>query len=1151
MLSYRDRIRYELGDRSKYPDGKYPGEAGYHGTSIEAARKIKTEGLKLSKTPHNMPGVWVAHKESDALSYAVGQGRGIGSKHVVPDDDDLIALVVVRPSAASLFTRYPGQGASVSMKDVPAKHIEEVRVYRAGDVRRWQDRGEKSKLKYTNLSDESGYTYVSILLSKDEEVVSLGDRSKYPGGLYPNEQDEIESNGVDFSSLKRVGEAQGSNPGGFYEDAAGDKWYVKDYKNPDQGAAEHVSNAIYRAVGIDVPVSVLGEGPDHGKYASQIREGKILARAGLTEETANKVLDGFAADVLTMNWDAVGTGHDNVLVEAGTGTPVRIDQGGTLTFRAQGAPKPADLLKGIGEWESLHSQNSYYRAVFTRAGLKGPDDPKFASRVKAQVSKIVKARPAGGWSKVVNRFAPSTKDAVKKTWAEMLDARTEALARKVGIDLSMSYRDKLVFLLGDRSKYPDGKYPNEQQSGPKPPAKRYAVKQRPDGKWQIYDRVFTYKDKDSPQGPGHVKATKEEALAKAAHMEAKFGAGHPEWEKIAEQIAVFNQSGLHGSEWKKANIWKAKILAKEMKATSPSDAASVGMTPDQFMAATSNIAKAESSLKEALLSPAPDGWPIGDDVMRIDGQKYPAVVNKAYEKWMSGLNNDELEAVERYTANGYDSWNAYLRMTQPKMGTIVNPETLPTKTNTLQRALHRAPSPPPPELVWRKTGGASFYDGLSSGDTIKLTGFTSASISVGTWSGSTVLEILPVAGAYVDPISSSKGEKEYLLPHAARYKVVGRKELKLGYSKKTVVQLKMLDKGPDVVVPEKTVKLSYRERLVFMLGDRSKYPGGKYPNEEGASESPVGDEEWDLEGSGVMNMPDISDVSFPTMIGAVDPVNPKKKSRKKRVPYQGVMLGRRPTEFESEVLSLSAIPKRFDSEVERASAQVVELRLQYARDQNLPSLDQGLSVVLSSAQDRIARYGAAELRNECRRQYLPISLCDESDARFDGLSTAVASSAIETAKMLSTEWASEVTRVGSRTRRARRPDALLELATPRADWGVKSAVRRLLNESFALARRTHMMSIASSCERSNVISLKVVDADKAEELVDYVIQSAVMDTSTCDPCADADGLTFEYDSDEMIEHQPPYFRCLGGDHCRCVQVYVLKDGGSWVMRGAP
>src|SRR5678815_4010479 len=120
--------------------------------------------------------------------------------------------------------------------------------------------------------------------------------------------------------LKNITGAKGSNPGGLYSDATGQKWYVKRYNNPEQAATEHIANQVYRAVGVGAPHSVLGEG---GDYASKwMPSDGTLAKVGITKDRADHILDGFAADVFLDNWDAVGTGHDNILVSGNRVTPV-------------------------------------------------------------------------------------------------------------------------------------------------------------------------------------------------------------------------------------------------------------------------------------------------------------------------------------------------------------------------------------------------------------------------------------------------------------------------------------------------------------------------------------------------------------------------------------------------------------------------------------------------------------------------------------------------------------------------------------------------------------------------------------------------------------------------------------------------------------
>lgn len=226
------------------------------------------------------------------------------------------------------------------------------------------------------------------------------------------------------SGLTNVSGAKGSNPGGLYKDASGQKWYVKRYNDPRQAATEHIANAVYHAVGVDAPHSVLGEG---GDYASKWQPSDgTLAQAGITKERADRILDGFAADVFLDNWDAVGTGHDNVLVKGDRVT--RIDQGGTLIFRAQGALKPESGLEKIDEWDSLVEKNVYYNRIFKAAGVKNGD--ALGERAAKQIDRIVKARPSGGWKTLVDRVAPKADAAFRAKVAKMLEKRQTLLERK-------------------------------------------------------------------------------------------------------------------------------------------------------------------------------------------------------------------------------------------------------------------------------------------------------------------------------------------------------------------------------------------------------------------------------------------------------------------------------------------------------------------------------------------------------------------------------------------------------------------------------------------------------------------------------------------------------------------------------------------------
>lgn len=252
--------------------------------------------------------------------------------------------------------------------------------------------------------------------------------------------------------LQKVSGAKGSNPGGVYVDKTGQKWYVKHYSNKDQAATEHVANEVYRRIGVDVPHSELSD--DSKQIALEWEKSQgVLNEIGLNKENANAILDGFAGDVFLMNWDAVGLGHDNVIIKP-DGSPMRVDQGGTLLYRAQGAPKPESMLHKIGEWESLQTQNHYYAQVFKAAGVKNAD--ALGDRVIKQIDRIIAARPDGGWRSLVDRKAPNASESFREKVGKMLEARQKALEEK---------REKLLKLRAAEERYL--KYDPDQPRAPK------------------------------------------------------------------------------------------------------------------------------------------------------------------------------------------------------------------------------------------------------------------------------------------------------------------------------------------------------------------------------------------------------------------------------------------------------------------------------------------------------------------------------------------------------------------------------------------------------------------------------------------------------------------------------------------------------------
>jgi ADP-ribose pyrophosphatase YjhB (NUDIX family) len=235
---------------------------------------------------------------------------------------------------------------------------------------------------------------------------------------------------------EKVGSAQGSNVGGFYKGSDGVDRYVKLYNNPEQAHGEALANTVYRDLGVNAPNSHVFDLPNgkQGFASDIISGGKTLEDTGLTKDNAREVLKGFAADVLTANWDAVGLTYDNILLKGGEAH--RIDNGSSFLYRAQGGQKPASLLNQATEIKNFfnHGINHEYAALTKKAGYSSASElPGFRSQVK---SIVALQQSSGGWDKYLSDKAPYLSDGERSKISGMLTARTKALSDAAEISAS-------------------------------------------------------------------------------------------------------------------------------------------------------------------------------------------------------------------------------------------------------------------------------------------------------------------------------------------------------------------------------------------------------------------------------------------------------------------------------------------------------------------------------------------------------------------------------------------------------------------------------------------------------------------------------------------------------------------------------------------
>jgi len=177
------------------------------------------------------------------------------------------------------------------------------------------------------------------------------------------------------SELEYVSELGGSTGAILMEDDEGKKYVVKRGNSYEHVEDEYAAEVMYREAGIQVPPSTLvydDEGPAKiSLYLGNTREigrlyGDELAKA------RKAVQSNMAADALFANWDVVGMGGDNILVDT-EGTPWRVDVGGSLRYRAQGGPKGEMFGDVPGELRSLREMNEWFSDMTDADVIKSLD----------------------------------------------------------------------------------------------------------------------------------------------------------------------------------------------------------------------------------------------------------------------------------------------------------------------------------------------------------------------------------------------------------------------------------------------------------------------------------------------------------------------------------------------------------------------------------------------------------------------------------------------------------------------------------------------------------------------------------------------------------------------------------------------------------
>lgn len=168
-----------------------------------------------------------------------------------------------------------------------------------------------------------------------------------------------------FTVIRRLGGTTGALLG---QDELGRQFVQKGGASKEHAKAEAAANRLYGVLGVKVPRTTFKDGKLYAEYIP----GKSLAETDRRERDGwrsrsmrRRIQQGFAADALLANWDVIGLEYDNIQVAdpEDMREPYRIDNGGSLAFRAMGKPKGAAWGPEVGELGSLRNPSMNAQAA--------------------------------------------------------------------------------------------------------------------------------------------------------------------------------------------------------------------------------------------------------------------------------------------------------------------------------------------------------------------------------------------------------------------------------------------------------------------------------------------------------------------------------------------------------------------------------------------------------------------------------------------------------------------------------------------------------------------------------------------------------------------------------------------------------------------
>lgn len=167
-----------------------------------------------------------------------------------------------------------------------------------------------------------------------------------------------------FEPIKRA--AGGTQGGRWYQDETGQQWFGKGYSgSTERVEGEHLANQLYRMFGVSAPETKIAT--VDGVRTMMSKEIPGTSTRSVADLNKSDIAGGFVIDAWLGNRDVLGTGLDNVLLSGGKAH--RIDNGGSLIWRAMGEPK--DFGAEVAELSGMRGKRFRSGEVF---GTLSEDD---------------------------------------------------------------------------------------------------------------------------------------------------------------------------------------------------------------------------------------------------------------------------------------------------------------------------------------------------------------------------------------------------------------------------------------------------------------------------------------------------------------------------------------------------------------------------------------------------------------------------------------------------------------------------------------------------------------------------------------------------------------------------------------------------------